>query len=96
MLVVFLNRNRFHGIFSETVIETPIKLNRTLNMTDFVVGTEPDEVLNYTTCSFIQRTGYSVNSGHFFNLCFKFRMMHVSNLMTRMSVNDWPTIILMT
>ena len=65
ILTLALNRNKYHGTLSDLVIDTPIKIERILNVSDIVMGTEPHAVLEYTLIGVLEKKGDSIDSGHF-------------------------------
>ena len=65
ILTLVLNRNKYHGTLSDLVIDTPIKIERILNVSDIVMGTEPHAVLEYTLIGVLEKEGDSIDSGHF-------------------------------
>ena len=64
ILTLALNRNKYHGTLSDLVIDTPIKIECILNVSDIVMGTEPHAVLEYTLIGVLEK-GDSIDSGHF-------------------------------
>ena len=78
MLTFALNRNKYHGTLSDFVIDTPIKIERILNVSDNVMRTDPHAVLEYTLISFLEKKGDSIDSGHFVTY-----IMHSDEICTR-------------
>ena len=80
-----MNRSKYHGTLSDLVIDTPIKIERILNVSDIVMGTEPPAGTRvyFDWCFGEERRQYYIDSGHFVTY-----IIHSDEMCTRYDDHD--------